>query len=72
MFCANKFCYYNNFGFCNNREVEIDITGHCKNYIYISISDEELMKAKEKQESEIKEEIYEKAKAFMEKMNEHF
>ena len=72
MFCANKYCYCNNFGFCKNREVEIDITGHCKTYIYIDISDKQLLELKEKQEPEITKQMIEKALALMEKENEHF
>lgn len=46
MFCANKFCIFNRIGRCSKYQIEIDSTGHCKSYIYIDISDDDLEKLK--------------------------
>jgi len=46
MFCANKFCVFNRIGHCSKLQIELDATGHCKSYIYVNISNEELEKLK--------------------------
>lgn len=62
MFCANKFCVFNRIGRCSKRNVEIDATGHCKDYIYVNISSEELEKLKVNPDDETIKRIIEKGK----------
>ena len=62
MFCSNKFCIFNSFGRCSKYQIEIDNTGHCKSYIYIDISEEDLEKIKRNLSDKTIKQIIEKAK----------
>ena len=61
MLCANKFCIFNSFGHCNKYQIEIDDTGHCKSYIYVDISSEDLEKLKKNLSDKTIKQIMEKA-----------
>ncbi len=72
MFSGNKLCFYNRMGWCEKVGVEIDVTGHCKSYLYIDITDDELMTIKARQYDEIMKEVMEKALVCEDSADEHF
>ena len=47
MKCENMFCIYQENDECFLKETELDITGSCKNCIYINIPEKELSRKKE-------------------------
>lgn len=61
MLCANKFCIFNSLGRCSKYQIEIDDIGHCKSYIYIDISEEDLEKLKKNLSDKIIKQMMEKA-----------
>ena len=47
MKCDNEFCIYETNGHCVLEEIELDITGQCKDCIYVTINEKILNSAKE-------------------------
>ena len=61
MLCANKFCIFNSLGRCSRYQIELDDTGHCKSYIYVDISSEDLEKLKRNLSDKTIKQMMEKA-----------
>lgn len=62
MICSNKFCIFSKCGQCSKWQIEIDVTGHCKDCIYVNISDEVLEGMKSTLEDEVIKQIAEREK----------
>lgn len=60
MLCANKFCVFYINCFCSKSQIEIDISGRCKDCLYIDINNNELETIKQRQEKDTIRRIIEK------------
>ena len=57
MLCENIFCIYYEDEECVLGETELDMTGSCKNCIYVSIPEKELKEKREKLLNRYSEEL---------------
>ena len=48
MNCENYLCIYENHGKCTLKNISLDISGQCTNCIYVSLTEEEIERAKER------------------------
>ena len=48
MDCENYLCVYENHGKCRLESISLDISGQCTNCIYVTLTEQEIEKAKKR------------------------